>query len=97
VPVFSVDVNTCKITFADQRNAPREPVVRSAVVVEEDLMDNLTRAMPSIAATLEEKSAECAREARKQAALLPPGPVRDALLQKAKEYEAEIPEDETYE
>jgi len=26
-----------------------------------------------------------------------PGPVRDALLQKVKEYEAEILEDETYE
>jgi len=56
-----------------------------------------TSAMSSITTTLEEKSAECAREARKQAALLAPGPVRDALLQKAKEYEAEIPEDETYE
>ncbi|NLS67761.1 hypothetical protein E3H11_02145 [Bradyrhizobium brasilense] len=32
-------------------------------------------------------SAECAREARKQAALLPPGPVRDALLEKARQYE----------
>jgi hypothetical protein len=53
--------------------------------------------MASIKSALEEKSAECAREARKQAALLAPGPVRDALLQKAKEYEAEIPEDETYE
>ena len=47
--------------------------------------------------TIEEKPAECAREARKQAALLAPGPVRDALLQKAREYEAEIPKDETYE
>lgn len=56
-----------------------------------------TQAMASIKSALEEKSAECAREARKQAALLAPGPVRDALLQKAKEYEAEIPEDETYE
>jgi hypothetical protein len=46
-----------------------------------------------MSATLEEKSAECAREARKQAALLAPGPVRDALLQKAREYEAEIAED----
>ena len=53
--------------------------------------------MSSLTTTLEEKAAECAREARKQAALLAPGPVRDALLQKAKEYEAEIPEDETYE
>jgi hypothetical protein len=31
------------------------------------------------------------------AALLAPGLVRDALLQKGKEYEAEIPEDGTYE
>ena len=53
--------------------------------------------MASIRSALKQKSAECAREARKQAALLAPGPVRDALLQKAKEYEAEIPEDETYE
>ena len=53
--------------------------------------------MSLIISTLEEKAAECAREARKQAALLPPGPVRDILLQKAREYEAEIPEDETYE
>lgn len=34
-----------------------------------------------------EVSAECAREARKQAELLPPGPVRDALLEKARQYE----------
>jgi hypothetical protein len=47
--------------------------------------------------TIEEKPTECAREARKQAALLAPGPVRDALLQKARKYEAEIPKDETYE
>jgi hypothetical protein len=44
-----------------------------------------------------EKAAECAREARKQAALLAPGKVRDALLEKAKQYEAVIPLDETYE
>lgn len=35
----------------------------------------------------QEISAECAREARKQAALLPRGPVRDALLEKARQYE----------
>ncbi|MBV9456777.1 MAG: hypothetical protein JO141_04570 [Bradyrhizobium sp.] len=45
---------------------------------------------------IEEKSAECAREARKQAALLAPGKVRDALLEKVKQYEAAIPEDHTY-
>jgi hypothetical protein len=56
-----------------------------------------TQAMSLTISTLEEKAAECAREARKQAALLAPGPVRDALLQKAKAYEAEIPEGETYE
>ena len=44
----------------------------------------------------EATAAECAREARKQAALLVPGKVRDALLEKAKQYEAEIPEDHTY-
>jgi hypothetical protein len=38
------------------------------------------------------KAVECAREARKQAALLAAGKLRDALLQKAKEDEAEIPE-----
>jgi hypothetical protein len=53
--------------------------------------------MASIASTLEEKTAECAREACKKAALLAPGLVRDALLQKGKAYEAEIPEDGTYE
>ena len=36
------------------------------------------------------KPAECAREARKQAALLGPGKIRDALLEKAKQYEAEL-------
>ena len=45
---------------------------------------------------IQEKSAECAREARKQAALLAPGKVRDALMEKARQYEAEIPEDHTY-
>jgi len=39
------------------------------------------------------KAAECAREARKQAALLAPGKIRDALLEKLKQYEAEIPEE----
>jgi len=45
---------------------------------------------------IEAKAAECAREARKQAALLGPGKIRDALLEKAREYEANIPEDHTY-
>ena len=45
---------------------------------------------------IQEKSAECAREARKQAALLAPGRVRDALMEKVRQYEAEIPEDRTY-
>ncbi|MEH2668183.1 hypothetical protein DXU07_01660 [Bradyrhizobium elkanii] len=35
----------------------------------------------------QEVSAECAREARRQATLLPPGPIRDALLEKARQYE----------
>jgi hypothetical protein len=39
------------------------------------------------------KAAECAREARKQAAMLAPGTLRDALLAKVKQYEAEVPED----
>jgi hypothetical protein len=34
--------------------------------------------------------AEAAREARKQAKLLPPGSLRDALLEKARQYEAQI-------
>jgi hypothetical protein len=39
------------------------------------------------------KAAECARETRKQAALLAPGKIRDALLEKLKQYEAEIPDE----
>lgn len=35
----------------------------------------------------QEVTSECAREARRQAALLPPGPIRDALLEKAHQYE----------
>ncbi|MCC8977315.1 hypothetical protein H8A92_00420 [Bradyrhizobium sp. 10BB] len=42
------------------------------------------------------KLAECAREARHQATLLPAGPVRDALLRKAEQYEAQMPNDPTY-
>jgi len=45
---------------------------------------------------LVDKAAECAREARHQAALLPEGPIRDALLEKAKWYERQIPEDKSY-
>ena len=44
----------------------------------------------------QEKAAECAREARHQAALLPEGPIRDALLEKARQYERRIPEDSGY-
>jgi hypothetical protein len=44
----------------------------------------------------EEKAAECAREARHQAALLPEGPIRDALLEKARQYERRVPEDASY-
>lgn len=44
----------------------------------------------------EEKAAECAREARHQAALLPEGPIRDALLEKARQYEQQIAEDSSY-
>lgn len=40
--------------------------------------------------SLNERLAECAREARKQAQLLPDGPLRNALLQKARDYEAQI-------
>jgi hypothetical protein len=39
---------------------------------------------------LNERLAECAREARKQADLLPAGELRDALLEKARQYEAQI-------
>ena len=52
--------------------------------------------MTSEAEDLASKLAECAREARHQAALLPEGAVRDALLEKAKQYEAQIPDDLTY-
>jgi hypothetical protein len=40
----------------------------------------------------QDTAAECAREARKQVALLAPGKIRDALVEKAKQYEAELPE-----
>jgi hypothetical protein len=40
--------------------------------------------------SLDERLAECAREARKQAQLLPNGELRDALLEKARQYEAQI-------
>lgn len=43
-----------------------------------------------------EKAAECAREAGHQAALLPDGPVKDALLEKAADYASGIPEDKSY-
>lgn len=38
----------------------------------------------------QDTAAECACEARKQVALLAPGKVRDALVEKAKQYEAEF-------
>jgi len=44
----------------------------------------------------QDKAAECAREARKQAALLAPGKVRDALLEKARQYEAEVPDEKPH-
>ena len=37
-----------------------------------------------------ETATECAKEARKQAALLGPGRIRDALQEKIKQYDAEI-------
>ena len=37
-----------------------------------------------------DSAAECAREARKQVALLAPGKVRDALVEKVRQYEAEV-------
>jgi hypothetical protein len=40
--------------------------------------------------SFDERIAERAREARAQADLLPPGEVRDALLEKARQYEAQI-------
>jgi hypothetical protein len=40
----------------------------------------------------QDTAAECAREARKQVALLAPGKLRDALVEKAKQYEAEMRE-----
>jgi hypothetical protein len=39
---------------------------------------------------MKDSAAECAKEARRQVALLAPGKVRDALLEKAKQYEAEV-------
>ncbi|QAU48056.1 hypothetical protein EAS56_12285 [Bradyrhizobium guangzhouense] len=41
--------------------------------------------------TLSERLAEAAREARAQAQLLPDGRLRDVLLEKARQYEAQIP------
>jgi hypothetical protein len=40
--------------------------------------------------SLDERLAERALEARKQADLLPRGDLRDALLEKARQYEAQI-------
>ena len=40
--------------------------------------------------SLDERLAERAHEARKQADLLPPGKLRDALLEKVRQYEAQI-------
>ena len=42
------------------------------------------------------KAAECSREARHQAALLPDGPIKDALLDKARDYASTVPEDKSY-
>ncbi|MGY4314960.1 hypothetical protein [Bradyrhizobium sp. JR3.5] len=42
------------------------------------------------------EAAQCAKEARHQAALLPEGPIRDALLEKASQYEALIQVDPTH-
>ena len=53
--------------------------------------------MASITSTLEEKTPIAASEARKKAALLACGLVPTLSCRRAKEYEAEIPEDETYE
>jgi hypothetical protein len=39
---------------------------------------------------IEDTTTECIREARKQIPLLAPGMVRDALVDKVKQYEAEI-------
>jgi hypothetical protein len=40
--------------------------------------------------SFDERLAECAHEARKQARLLPNGALRDALLEKARQYEVQI-------
>jgi hypothetical protein len=41
---------------------------------------------------VKDTATECVREARKQIPLLAPGMVRDALVEKVKQYEAEISE-----
>jgi len=41
--------------------------------------------------TLSERLAQAARDAREQAQLLPNGQLRDALLEKARQCEAQIP------
>lgn len=72
-----------------------EKVGESAAAVRKEL-----ERMKAIATEKEkqriEQTAECAREARHQAALLPEGPVKHALLEKAKGYEADLPEDKSY-
>ncbi|MHC2246111.1 DUF3606 domain-containing protein [Bradyrhizobium elkanii] len=56
-----------------------DKVGNSAAAVRKELERTVTKE--------HELNAECAQEARRQAALLPPGPVRDALLEKARQYE----------
>jgi hypothetical protein len=65
--------------FAELQGVQREREVPESVFRWRCTMDRKTQ----------DTAAECAREARKQVALLAPGKVRDALVEKAKQYEAE--------
>jgi hypothetical protein len=51
-------------------------------------LDQMTPQDPEL--PLDLRLANVAKEAREQAKLLQPGPVRDALLEKAREFEAQI-------
>jgi hypothetical protein len=51
-------------------------------------LDQMTPQDPEL--PFDQRLANAAKEAREQAKLLHPGPVRDALLEKAREFEAQI-------
>jgi hypothetical protein len=90
-------IRTLDVT-RDELLAAVEKVGNSAAAVRNEL-ERMTARQEANKAKQEyvDKAAECAREARHRAALLPEGPIRDALLEKAKEYESGVPRDKSYE